>query len=121
MHQTGEDRALVPPFEGRPAQFHIVDFYSFLDILSNILEERFFRLQLIKSSVDQVDAQDSGSLLLEGVGRIPHVDMQHYVVWSATGLQLEPQADPAVRLVCSGVIPGKCLSTMYCGIAFPSR
>src|ERR1700747_294856 len=102
-----EDRALVPPFEGRPAQFHIVDFYAPLEILSNILEERFFRLQLIKSSVYQVHTQDANSLLLEGVGRIPHVDVQHYVVWSATGLQLEPQANPAVRLIRSGVIPGR--------------
>ena len=33
--------------------------------------------------------------------------MQDYVVGLAAGLQLEPQADPPVRLVCSGVIEGR--------------
>src|ERR1700677_1375863 len=105
-HQMGKDRALVPPFEGWPTQFHIVDFEAFLEFLSNIQEERLLRLQLIKHSVDQVDTQDTDSLLLERVGRIIHVDMQHDVARGATGAQLESQADPAVRLVCSGIVAG---------------
>ena len=40
------------------------------------------------------------------IGRIKHVDMQDDVVRLATGLQLESQADPAVSLVCSGVVAG---------------
>ena len=105
-HQMGKDRALVPTFEGCPTQFHIVDFEAFLEFLSNILEERLLRLQLIKDSVDQVHTQDPDSLLLERVGSITHVDMQHNVVRLATGVQLESQADPAVRFVCSGVVAG---------------
>src|ERR1700727_1110525 len=105
-HQMGKDRALVPSFEGWPTQFHIVDFEAFLKLLSKILEERLFPLQLIKNSVDQVHTQDADGLLLEGVGRVTQVDMQHYVVRLVTGAELESQADPPVSLVCSGIVAG---------------
>ena len=32
------------------------------------------------------------------------VDMQHDIAGLVAGMQLEPQTDPAVRLICSGVI-----------------
>ena len=67
----GKDRALVPAFEGGSTQFHIVDFDAFLDVLSNILEEGFFRLQLIKHSIDQVHTQDADSLLLRAGWKDP--------------------------------------------------
>src|SRR5580692_8476343 len=101
-HQLHQNRALVPPFEGGAAHFSIVNFNAFLEVLSNILEERFFRLQLVKDRMDKVHAEDADSLLLEGVGRIAHVDMENYVIWLTTGLQLEAQTDPNVRLICSG-------------------
>jgi hypothetical protein len=105
-HQLSQNRALIPPFEGGATHFHIVNFNTFLDVLSNILEEGFFRLQLVEGSIDKVHAQDADSLLLEGVGRIPQVDMEKHVVRLAARLQLEPQADPTVRLICSGVVAG---------------
>src|ERR1700740_52646 len=89
-HQLGQNRALVPPLEGGPTHFRIVNFNAFLDSLSNILEESFFHLQLVENSVDQIHAQDSNGRLLKGVGRIPHVDMKKYVVRLAARSQLEP-------------------------------
>src|SRR5579864_8608185 len=105
-HQLSQNRTLIPSFEGGATHFRIVNFNTFLDVLSNNLEERFFPLQLVKDSIDKVHAQDADSLLLEGVGRIPKVDMENYVVRLAAGLQLEPQADPTVRLICPGVVAG---------------
>src|SRR5580692_11555220 len=105
-HQLSQNRALIPPFEGGATHFRIVNFNTFLDVLSNVLEERFFRLQLVEDSIDKVHAQNADSLLLEGVGRIPQVDMENYVVRLAARLQLEPQADPTVRLICPGVVAG---------------
>src|ERR1700689_3702064 len=102
----GNDRALDPTFKGCPTHFHVVDFEPFLEVLSYIQEEILFRLQLIKDSVDEVHTQDTDGLLLERVGRIKHVDMQHDVVWIATGAQLKSQAYPTVRLVCSGIVAG---------------
>src|SRR5882757_2310462 len=102
----GKDRSLVPTVEGAPAQFHIVDFDALLDVLGNIVEETLFRLRLKKHGIDQVHAQDTDSLLLEQVGGITHVDMQDDVIRLAIGLQLKSQADPAVRLVGSGMVAG---------------
>src|SRR3974377_2326440 len=52
-HQVCQNRALVPPFEGPTTHFRVVNFNALLDILNNILEESFFRLQLIENSVNQ--------------------------------------------------------------------
>src|SRR5580692_7902953 len=79
-HQLSQDRALVPPFEGGAAHFRIINFNTFLDVLSDILEEGFFRLQFVEDSVDKVHAQDADSFLLEGIGRIPQVDMENDIV-----------------------------------------
>ena len=64
-HQLNQNRALIPSFEGGATHFRIVNFNAFLDVLSNILEERFFRLQLVEDGIDKVHAQDADSLLLE--------------------------------------------------------
>src|ERR1700739_393544 len=103
-HQLSQNRALIPPFESGATHFRIVNFNAFLDVLNNSFEKRLFRLQLVEDSVDKVHAQDADSLLLERVGRIPQVDMENYLVRLTARLQLEPQADPTVRLICSGVV-----------------
>ena len=59
-----------------------------------------------EDSIDKVNAQDADSLLLERVRRIPQVDVENYVVRLAARLQLEPQADPTVRLIGSGIVAG---------------
>src|SRR5215472_4536766 len=101
-----QNRALVPPFEGATAHFHVVNFNALFDILSDILEESFFRLQLIEHSVNQVYAQDANGLLLEDARSIPHVDVENYLVRFSARLQLESQPHPAVRLICSSVVEG---------------
>src|ERR1700677_1501154 len=106
VHQLHQNRTLIPPFEGWPTHFHKVNFNAFFDILSNILEERFDRLRLIEDSIDQIHAQDTDSLLLEWVGMIPHVDMENDLGWFAAGFELEPQTDPTVRLIRSGIVAG---------------
>ena len=105
-HQLSQNRALVPPFEGGATNFRIVNFNTFLDVLSNILKEGFLRLQLMEDSIDKVHAQNADSLLLDEVGRIPQVDMENYFVRLAARLQLESQADPTVRFISSGVVAG---------------
>src|ERR1700727_673506 len=102
----GQNCPLIPSFKGGAAHLSILNFDAFLDVLSNILKEGFLRLQLKKSGIDKVHAQDADSLLLDEVGGIPQVDMENNVVRWAARLQLEPQADPTVRLICSGVVAG---------------
>jgi len=63
-------------------------------------------LDFIESGVDEVDAQNTDSLLLEDVGRIAHVDVQQDVAGRTAGLQLEPETDPAMCVVGSGEVTG---------------
>ena len=72
MHQ---ECASVPRLEGGPSQVHIVNFDPVLNIFGNTLEEIFFRLRLIKGSVDEVYTQDANGLLLEKIRGILQVDM----------------------------------------------
>src|SRR5215472_10354312 len=58
----------------------------------------------MESGIDQVYAKDANSLLLEEVGRISHVDVQHHVAWLASRLELKAQAHPTVRLICSSIV-----------------
>jgi hypothetical protein len=76
------------------------------NVPSNTLEEGLFCVQLIESSVDQIHTKHADSLLLKNVGGIPQVDMQHYVVRLASGLCLEAQTYPAMRLIRSGMVTG---------------
>src|SRR5579862_2342235 len=105
-HKLDHNLTLVPPFEGAPAHFYVVNFNAFLDALSEILEKRLARLQLIENSVCQVHAQDADGLLFERVGRISQVDMENDLVRLAPRLQLEPQADPTVGLIRSRIVAG---------------
>src|SRR6516225_1144978 len=58
-HQSRQNRALIPPFEGRATHVHIVNFDTFLDVLGDVLEKKFLRLQLVENSIDKVHAQDA--------------------------------------------------------------
>src|SRR6516164_8956848 len=104
MHQVHHKRASVPCLESGPAQVHIVNFDSVLNILRHTLNQLLTRQQLMKGSVNQVHAQDANSLLLEEVGRIPQVDMQQYVVGLPTNLLLKAQTKPTVRFIGSRVV-----------------
>ena len=52
-----------------------------------------YRVNWLALYLYQVHAQDTDSLLLEGVGRIPHLDMENHLVRLAARFQLEPQTD----------------------------
>jgi hypothetical protein len=99
VHQVHQERAPVPAFESGAAQIHVVNFNSLLDILRHTGHEALARLCLVKRSVNQVHAERANRLLLEHVGRIPHVDMQQYVVGLPTRLLLKAQPDPPVRFI----------------------
>src|SRR6516225_1007736 len=101
MHQ---ECAPVACLEGRPSQVHIVNFDPVLNIFGNTLEEIFFRLRMIKGSVDEVYTQNANGLLLQKIGGILQVDMQQNVVGLAPGLPLKAQTDPTVSFVCSSVV-----------------
>src|SRR5580658_303625 len=105
-HQVCQNLALVPPIEGASAHLNVVNFNALLDVLSDILEERVFCLQLKEDGVDQVHAQDADGFLLEEVRAITHVDVENDLVRLAAGLQLEAQTYPTVRLICSSVVAG---------------
>jgi hypothetical protein len=52
----------------------------------------------------EVDARNTDGLLLEDIRRIAQIDVQQDIVGRTTGLQLEPETDPAVCVVGSGEV-----------------
>ncbi len=58
----------------------------------------------MERGVNEIDAQNPDGFLLEKIGRIEQIDVQQHVVGRAPGLQLKPQAHPAVGLVGSGEV-----------------
>src|SRR5215472_733875 len=103
LHQMHQERAEVPHLKGGTAQVHIIDFDSLFYILGHTLKEGLLCFRLMESGIDQVYAKDANRLLLKEVGRIPHVDVQHDVVWLAFRLELKAQTHPTVRLICSRI------------------
>ena len=61
---------------------------------------------MVKRSVDQIHAQNAHGFLLLQVCGVLQIDVQDGVACRASRLLLESYADPAVRLVGSGEIPG---------------
>ena len=61
-------------------------------------------MQFVERTVDEIDAQNADSFLLQDVGRIAHIDVQQDVVCRAAWLRLKPESDPAVRIVRPGEV-----------------
>src|SRR5215469_17131105 len=78
--QVHQQRAAVPSLKRGSTEVYIVNFDSFLQPLCETLEERFLSLELMETCINQVHAENANGFLLERVGRIPHVDVQHDVV-----------------------------------------
>src|SRR5215475_8435615 len=58
----------------------------------------------MEGRINKVHAKNANGFLLEEARRIPHVDVQHDVVWLTTWLELKPYAHPTVGLIRPGIV-----------------
>src|SRR3984893_8781078 len=104
-NQLDHQGTAIPTLECWPAKIHVVDLDSLRDdVLRQAFQKGFLDLQFIERGIDEVDAQNTDGLLLEDIRRIAHIDVQQDVVGRTTGLQLEPETDPAMGVVGSGEV-----------------
>src|SRR5262249_11024564 len=72
--------------------------------LGHALKENLWLFHLMERCMNQIHPKNAYGFLLQQVRRVAQVDVQKYVVWLATGLELKAQTHPTVRLIGAGKV-----------------
>ena len=100
------EQPVVELFELRAGEPHHIDLDPAVQAVHQGLQHHFRAVVVAVAGVDEVDAQDADSLLLQVVVVVEHAHVQDEVVGLAVGPELEADAQPPVAFDGALVVDG---------------